>query len=553
MKNLPIGVEDYLNAQRLFYVDKTLLIRDVIDFGMYKSLLFTRPRRFGKSLNLSMLEYYFTNSGEYGYAFEGKKISGAGEKYREHLNRYPVIRINLKDVYSPTFAGMSLLIKQIISEQYIRFNVLESSDKLTEYEKDEYRKVASMAVEDVDYYVTSIQRLSSCLFKHFGERVVILIDEYDAPIEQAFEFGYYEEALLFFKRFYSHSIKGNGNALLSVITGVLEVSKESLYSGFNNPVVASVYSDDFTEYFGFTADEVRMLLDSFGVDADIGEIRRYYGGYGNGKVEVFNPWSVLNYINEETYKAYWTNTGTTSLLSKVINNIGLGGEESFAEYINSDSPVALDPSINFQDLDDLNAVYSYLVQLGYLVARRESFDRYRIRIPNAEIRSIFEKEIIGRNARRGPMPAAQRLREALESADVDGISEVLETYILDSYSYYDLRDEKDYQNIITGILSVVFDDYVTKSEVNSKSGRCDIMISPKRRNDLGIVLEIKRYGNSISRKRLEGYAAAALGQIKGNAYYSELIRRDCDRILLYGFAFDANKVAVQSEEVGKRG
>lgn len=547
MKNLPIGVEDYLNAQQLCYVDKTLFIKDIIDFGLYKSMLFTRPRRFGKSLNLSMLEYFFSNSGDFGYAFKDKKIFKEDKKYREYLNNYPVIRLNLKDIYSPSFDGMTTLIKQTISEQYIKFNFLENSDKLTDYEKSEYKKIASMNADDIEYYITSVKKLSLYLYKQFNKKVIILIDEYDSPIEQAYECGYYDQALMFFKRFYSNTLKGNENVLFSVITGVLEISKESLYSGLNNPVVISVYSKDFSQYFGFTTEEVTELLEKFNIKEDINNLRKYYGGYGSSEIEIFNPWSILNYINEEVYRNYWVNTGTTSILGNIISNIGLNGDELFTEFINANTPLELDPTINFQDLNNVKSIYSYLVQLGYLVARTEDFNSYRIFIPNEEIRGIFQKEVIGRNVNKELVPVTLSLKEALKNGDVNKITEILNKYILDSYSYYDLKQEKDYQNIITGILSVVFDDYVTKSEVNSKLGRCDIMISPKKENDIGIIIEIKKYNNSLSNKRLKNYALKAIEQIKTNRYYNELFIRKCNKILLYGFVFDDKKFSAENE------
>ena len=552
MLDLPIGVEDYLAACESYYIDKTLLIKEIIDYGINKSFLITRPRRFGKSLNLSMIEYYFTNHGDFKYAFENKLIYKQGDKYLSYINKYPVIRFNLKGIFANSFNDLAMTLIKNISMLYRKFSELATSDKLIDFEKNEYNKIVTMSDRNPEYYVDALKELSYLLYKHYNQKVIILIDEYDAPIEQAYENNYYQEAINFFKRFYSNALKGNEYVCFSVITGVLEVSKESLYSGLNNPIVFHVGNENLTQYFGFTTDEVKKILSDNNSNLDIVELKKQYGGYGNDKTELFNPWSVMNAVNEGILSNYWVNTGTTSILTSIFEKIGFDNDELFVEYLNNNEKMFnFNNAINFNDLNSIDSLFSYLIQTGYLVAKRNNLNSFNVFIPNEEVKSIFTNEIINRNINPSKFNLGASFKNAIVESNEDKIKTLLEDYILESFSYLDLRQEKDYQILITGILSVLFDDYVVKSEVISRNGRCDIMICPKKNNDLGIVIELKKYKGRLSLKNLDKYSIKGLEQIKNNRYYSELIRRNSKKIIIFCFTFDEINVNVKCETIKK--
>lgn len=548
MKNLPIGIDDYLSIIDSFYVDKTLFIKELIDYANGKSFLITRPRRFGKSLTLSMVEYFFTNRNDYSYAFKNKNIFKAGDKYISCLNSYPVIRLNMKDISADSYESLMLQTKRMISELYRLFPELENSDKLFKIEKDNYINISNEVYDDIFKYSSAIKDLSLYLYKHYNKKVIILIDEYDTPIQISYENGFYDQSIQFYKVLYSSALKGNQNLYFSLVTGVLEVSKESLFSGLNNLLVFSILDRDLSQYFGFTKEEVLQIIDDYKLNVKIDELEKWYGGYGVD-ASIFNPWSIINYINSEKVDNYWSNTGTNSLINSLIDKFNMD-EISFAEYLNNKNmSFNYDKSISYKDLNNVNSLFSFLVQSGYLTAENKDNNLYSLKIPNIEISNIFKKEIILRNNELKNPSLAINLRNAIISRNTDSISNCFEKYILDSFSYYDLIQEKDYKVLVVGILSILFEDYVVKSEVNSKNGRCDIMISPKNKNDIGIIIELKKYKGQLSHAILDKYANKAIEQIKEIRYYQELVRRECNEILMYGFVFDDSKVKIKESSI----
>ena len=554
MKNVPIGIEDYIKAQSYYYVDKTLLIKDVIDNYIGKSILVTRPRRFGKSLNLSMLEYFFSNKHNAGDSFEDKQIKSNIDIYANYLNQYPVIRLNFKNIMATSYKALCNQIIDSISSIYRRFPEIVESNVLFDVEKNEFLNVINKKYDEPFEYANSILNLSYYLFKIYHKNVIILIDEYDTPIQSSYDNGFYDEAISFFKSFYSSTLKGNEYMLFSFVTGVLEIGKESLFSGLNNLTVSTIADNKLINYFGFTEDEIKDMLNYYEVDKSLDEINKWYGGYGTKETNIFNPWSMLNYIENKEFSYYWVNTSTNSLINSLINDNNdtyIKNKEIFAEFLNNaEYSISFNQKISYRDINNnTDSLFSFLVQTGYLTAKKNDEDEYSMYIPNKEIQYVFKNEVIGINSPKETLKIASSLKETFVDGAPNRIKEILENYVLTSFSYFDLNNEKNYQVLITGILATLFDEYVVKSEVNNQKGRCDIMISPKNNKNLGIVIELKKYKNKNSKNRLENYAKLAIEQIKEQFYYQELKERNVNRIILYGMAFDQKSLEIDFCEV----
>ncbi len=539
--NVPIGIENYKEAQNYYYVDKTLLIDEIINSMIGKSILVTRPRRFGKSLVVSMLEYFFSNNEKSDDIFKDKAIYNCPTSYA-HINKYPTIHINMKNVNGENKDELITKCINEISNLYRKHDYLLDSVVLSKEEKDYFNNVLSTSFNDYFYYQDSIKKLSSFLYNHFKHKVVILIDEYDTPIESSYENNFFNETITFFKELYSNSLKGNDNVFFCFITGVLEISKESLFSGLNNLSVFSVIDNKLNAYFGFTEDEARTILKNFGLDEQFEDITKWYSGYIFGNRTLFNPWSLLNYVERQQIRSYWINTGSNNLIGKLLEpHI----KDDFLSFINNESlEIDFNNSINYDDFQyDNTAIYSYLVQSGYLVAEYKKAPKsYVIKIPNAEIYECFKNDVIAKGFNKSLLSIATQLRNAILNKKVADISNILENYVIESFSYYDLKNEKSYQILLTGILATLFDTHVVKTEVNNLKGRCDIMISPKMNDDIGIIVEVKCHNGKtpLSKTKLNESAISAIKQIEKNNYYSELKRRGCQTILLYGISFDIN-------------
>lgn len=551
MNRLPIGIENYLDAIEAYFVDKTLFIKEAIDYFSYRTVLLTRPRRFGKSLTLSMLEYYFTNKGNYRYAFEGRKILSQGPEYTRHLNQYPVIHLNMKNVTGENYDDLLFETKKAIASLFEGFAIVLDSDKLSPRMKEEFEAFLHLKHQEDKPYTGALSFLIDALYAYYGKRVIVLIDEYDTPLNEAYQKGFFDEAVGFFSSFYSSSLKGVDKLLMGVLTGVLEISKESVFSELNNVDVYSIADEELSTYFGFTTSEVKELFAFFGVDTPVEEAIANYGGYGGGKEKVCNPWSILNYVNRRRFLPYWLNTGSNyyinSLLTKNPNNL-----DRLLLIVNDKArPFHFERAISFRDLESGgDYLLSLLVHAGYLSAYFSNEDSaYYLSVPNIETRSVIEKEIISRNnAAPMPLKEANLLREAFLAGDKNGIEEAF-TRIFSSFSYFDFNSEKDYQNAITGILAILFDEYIVKSEVNTPKGRCDILVSPKNEKGTGIVVEIKRYKGRESQAKALEKAKVAFNQIKMHRYSDELKMRECQNVFLYAFIVFDNGFRAFSEEI----
>ncbi|MBQ7243622.1 MAG: AAA family ATPase [Bacilli bacterium] len=553
IRDLPIGIENYKEASAKYYVDKTLLLRDILERGEGKAILLTRPRRFGKSLALSMVDYFFNVKEQSRSLFEDRliwSIPGIESK----INSHPVIHLNMKGLEQSRSVSILDAVKDRIFLLYREYPELLDSASLDAVEKEEFEAIYSKRADPV-LLVSSLQRLSRFLFKHYGEKTVLLIDEYDGPIQSAFESGCYEEVMEFFKPFYGGALKGNDNLYFALLSGVLQISKESLFSGLNNLLVSSVASRFLGDYFGFTETEVSQMLKDFEVNVDPAVVREYYGGYllSSGK-EVYNPWSILNFVEERKIKSFWANTGSNELLLSVIRMEK--SRISLLDFLNNATKKApFNPAISYKDIrENAASSLSFLAQTGYLSLSADSSDYlndvYEYRIPNREIYEVFKTEVIGRSVDPESMDVASRLKESILAQQEEEIQSILQQYLLSALSTYDLSDERNYHNAITGLLAVLFDHYVVKNEVDSGTGRCDILMIPKEPKQIGIVIEVKRSRakDPLSKARLNRLAAQAIAQAKRKDYPEILRQAGCAAIYLYGFAFQNKASSIASEK-----
>ena len=550
LKRLPIGVEDYLSVNDYYYVDKTLIIKDLIDCAISQSFLIARPRRFGKSLMLSMINYFFNIDGDYSDSFKDKKIYQCGDKYLSYMNQYPVIHLNLKNLIYNSYDMMidktCELITSIFREKMNLLNELT----MTDYEKEEFLKYANKRYEEPMKYVDCLVFLCELLYRRYGKKVIILIDEYDTPLNNAYQYGFYDKAIEFYKIFYTSILKANRSSLFSITTGVLQISKESIFSELNNLNVFSVTNEMLDEYFGFNEKEVCDLFKHYNVPYDKDMIYKWYGGYGFNS-DLYNPWSILNYVKNEVYDYYWVNTGSNAIISNLIRSVDNSINELNAVINDEEYGLKLNTSISYKDIkNDFNTLVSFLVQGGYLVAHRiKNSESYNISVPNLEIEEVYYREIVSRNKTNNNLELANKFKNALLEGDNDLITKLLSEYILVSFSYFDLKKEKDYQIVIITLMATLFDTYLVKSEVNNRYGRCDIMLLPKDKQDIGMIIEIKKYQGQIGMNRLNKNAISAVEQIKNNEYYQELMRSGVKDIILYGMVFDERNSGSYSEKI----
>ena len=555
--DLPIGIENYKEATKKYYIDKTLMIRDLIERGEGKAVLLTRPRRFGKSLALSMVDYFFSLKEDARPLFEDKEIYQAGDYVLAKMNRYPVIHFNMKGIEESPSTSILERTKDRIYLLYREYPELLESPNLTDVDRKEFAAIYHKTADDV-LLISSLERLTRFLYKHYGEKVVLLIDEYDSPIESAYENGRFDEVIGFFKPFYGDALKGNDYLYFALISGVLQISKESLFSGLNNLLVSSIGSVFLSRYFGFSEAEVEKLLADYGIPLEYRTISSYYGGYRlpTGE-EICNPWSILNFVEERKLKPYWANTGSNELLLDVIGQERSG--TTLLEFLNNASMKApFHPAISYKDMgENAGMSLSFLAQAGYLTIQGDSDsfaeDVYEYRIPNQEIYDIFRLEILGRYVPNEDMATALRLKGAIVERKDEEISVILNEYLLSSFSCFDLKDERNYHNAVTGLLSVLFDRYVVKNEIQTGLGRCDILMVPKKVGEVGIVIEIKKTKaqNQLSKSRLSALAKQAIKQIKKKDYPEILRKSGCKTIYLFGFAFQNKVSAIASEEIAE--
>lgn len=547
---LPIGISSYIEAvSNYYYVDKTLLIRDFID-TLPKVSLFTRPRRFGKTLNMDMLRVFFEKTEEDNSVwFRDKQIWSCGESYRKHQGRYPVIFLTFKDVKYNNWEQARADMAEILRMEYARHADLAESEKCTGYERDFYARILAGTEDEVEL-ARALFVLSGMLHKHVGEKAVIIIDEYDTPIQQGYEAGYYEEIIGFIRNLFSGAFKDNPHLAYGFLTGILRVAKESIFSGMNNLKVNTIMDDRFSAYFGFTEEEVNEMLAAYGASDKMPEAKAWYDGYRFGNSDVFNPWSIINYVDEQCFpKAFWQSTGNNAIVGKILKEASAETMESLQKLLEGKQVTAyVDTGVIYPEiLCNPSSIYSFLLMTGYLknsgITPQSDGDYIcSVTIPNKEISLVYEKEILTRWGVPETESTAARIRQAFYEQDAEKLGEYIGDYLRQTVSYFDTSDEIFYQGLVLGLVAILNNRYLVRSNRESGEGRYDIQLLPKSNQLPGILVELKAAKEKSA--DLRALADEALSQIEQKHHETEMLSQGITNIIKYGVAFCRKNVEV---------
>ena len=550
---LPVGVSDYrLASTEYYYIDKTMMLKDFIDERPMVTL-FTRPRRFGKTLNMDMLRTFFekTNEDTSKY-FKDKKIWEQGEYYRSFRGKYPVIFITLKDVKHNSWDNTFANIGSIISSEYCRHSDLSKSPKLDKKQKDFYDKMVSEKFSAVDLE-RSLLYLSEMLKKHYGEGAVIIIDEYDTPIQSGHTNGFYDDVIAFMRNLLSGCFKDNKSLAFGFLTGILRVAKESIFSGLNNLTINSVLDNKYSEYFGFTANEVKEMAAYYSAPDKFDEVCEWYDGYRFGKTDIFNPWSVINYFSNDCEpRAFWLSTGSNDIIGEIIKEADNEIYERLSSLVNGGSfTTYIDTSVIYPQIkNNPSSIYSFLLMAGYLKVVKSSVSisgdfMCEVALPNKEISLVYRKEILQKLENLIPQATAIAVEEAIFSGNGEKLRDIISNFLIQSVSAFDAAGENFYHGFMLGVCALFGNSYVTSNR-ESGDGRYDIALSPKVSNLPGIIIELKAEKN-CNENELQELAKTALKQINDKKYDTELKSKGVKTIYKYGVAFSGKHVAVEAE------
>ena len=545
-KAVPVGIEDFERIVRedYYYVDKTQLIEELL-INRAPVTLFTRPRRFGKTLNMSMIKYFFDvkNKEENKKLFENLKISNS--EYMSEQGKYPVIFISLKDLKEDTWEECIESIKDIMHKIFNEYSFLR--EKLNVVEKRQFDKIWEITGNERNLK-TSLLDLSNYLNKYYGEKAIILIDEYDAPIINAFDKGYYNEAINFFQTFYSSALKTNNSLKYGILTGITRIIKEGIFSGLNNLKVDTILNKKYSEYFGLLESEVVEMLDYFGIKYKIEEVKEWYNGYIFGESEVYNPWSIVNYIDNREIKAYWANVSGNTLLENMLNHAGESVYEDLKRFTDGESieKYISDGTTIKSLLSNDDEIWQLLLYSGYLTKdekqeKESDSNVYNLKIPNKEIRKYFGNMFLNRFF--GTEVKTNILIKALEGGDIKKFEETLGEIMINMLSHFDLDKEmeKIYQVFMIGLVGFLMGKYEIISNDESGYGRYDLAMIPIKSNEKAYLMEFKI---SKTKKGMEESAEKALKQIDEKKYDTKLKARGIKNILKIGIAFYGKEVKV---------
>ena len=545
-KAVPVGIEDFerIINEDYYYVDKTLLIEELL-INRAPVTLFTRPRRFGKTLNMSMIKYFFDvkNKEENKKLFENLKISNS--EYMSEQGKYPVIFISLKDLKEDTWEECIESIKDIMHKIFNEYSFLR--EKLNVVEKRQFDKIWEITGNERNFK-TSLLDLSNYLNKYYGEKAIILIDEYDAPIINAFDKGYYNEAVNFFQTFYSSALKTNNSLKYGILTGITRIIKEGIFSGLNNLKVDTILNKKYSEYFGLLESEVIEMLDYFGMKYKIEEVKEWYNGYIFGESEVYNPWSIVNYIDNREIKAYWANVSGNTLLENMLNHAGESVYEDLKRFTDGESieKYISDGTTIKSLLSNDDEIWQLLLYSGYLTKdekqeKESDSNVYNLKIPNKEIRKYFGNMFLNRFF--GTEVKTNILIKALEGGDIKKFEETLGEIMINMLSHFDLDKEmeKIYQVFMIGLVGFLMGKYEIISNDESGYGRYDLAMIPIKSNEKAYLMEFKI---SKTKKGMEESAEKALKQIDEKKYDTRLKARGIKNILKIGIAFYGKEVKV---------
>ena len=558
MKRLPIGIEDFekIRQEDYYYVDKTSMIGDIIRNGA-EVTLFTRPRRFGKSLNMSMLEQFFSLNGK-PELFEGLQIMGEPELCQKYMGQYPVISLSLKGINAVSYETAFKIAVRGINESAAMVDYLEQSERLTKNDKESYRELLKRDMDEAEFYV-SLRELSRLLAKHFDKKVIILIDEYDVPLAKAYENGYYDQMIFTMRNFLEQALKTNRNLQFAVLTGCMRISRESIFTGLNNFQVLSISDVGFDEYFGFTDNEVRQLLCYYRQEQSYGSIREWYDGYRFGNVDVYCPWDVLNHCQKLLAdpsvqpQNYWINTSSNDVVRRFIekSDSGMTRQEIEALIAGEEIEKEICQELTYQDMyANIENIWSVLFMTGYLTYHgKPENNRFCLAIPNLEIRNIFTTQIMEyfRKNVQADGKTRKSFCDALEQGDAETVEEILQQYLKKTISIRDTFVQKQmkenfYHGILLGILGIK-ERWAVSSNRESGDGYSDIVVETEN-SEKGMILELKyaQDGN------LEQACRKALAQTT-EVHYAEILEdQGINEILCYGIAFYKKRCMVMCKK-----
>lgn len=540
-KPLPIGIDDFktIIEEDYYYADKTKMIERLLDDGAGVTL-FTRPRRFGKTLNMSMLNYFFNlkNKEENRKLFENLYISKS--KYMNQQGEYPVIYLSFKDIKALNWEKCYYLTRRLIGYLYNEFEFLR--EKLNKKDLSDFDKVW-LDEEGADWE-NSLKNLLRYLYEYYNKKVVVLIDEYDTPIVSGYNNGYKKEVLALYRSLYSTVLKSNTHLQFSVMTGILRIAKEGIFSGLNNLQVYNIFEKNFSEYYGLTEEEVLEGLKYYNLEYEINDVKDWYDGYQFGNTEVYNPWSIMNFLKDGELKPYWQGTAGNETINELLDR---GNKEIFDDLEKLFRKEIVYKKIrDFTEFtDDMNEIWELFLYSGYLTTSGEQKDKeHPIRIPNREIMEFFEDRFIDRFT--GNYQKFSDTIRYLRAGNIEKFGEILQNEVISSLSYFDTdKDEKYYKVFLIGIFVALMNDYVRLSERESGHGRADLILEPKKKENPGYIFEFKV---ANSEEELESYAEEGFEQIEEKKYDAELINHGVTEIIYIGLAFYKKKLKMKYED-----
>ena len=556
MYAMPVGVDNFreMVSRDYYFVDKTNFIKELLD-NKNKVTLITRPRRFGKTLAMRMLQEFFDINAAGRDTFKGLNISRAGEKYIQHRGKYPVIFFSLKDIATGNYQDALRDLCGKISDLYAEYGFLAESPALNEREKEYFLSVYNIADHEQygrDKWGKSLKMLTVYLWKHYGVKTILLLDEYDAPIQHAWEDGYYEDMIRFMRQFYSEVLKGNDALEFAVLTGVLRVAKESIFSGLNNLKVCSVLSEDYSDIFGFTGQEVARMAADLQREDKLPEIREWYDGYSFGGSEIYNPWSVIMYFDAKCKPApYWVNTSGNGIIKYMLDRLDGRGREDLQSLMDGNTiSKQVQEGIIYEEIgSNADDLYTMLLTTGYLkcTSSQDSLlgTYMDLQIPNLEILRLFTREIAQNfTGYRGVSDITNMMDEMLKGNAVL-FEEDLNRILRNSVSYHDAANgESFYHGMMLGFCVLLKDTHIVQSNRESGYGRFDLALIPTDRRYYGVIMEFKR---AADEGQLEEKALEALAQIEELSYIAEFQQRQIEKVWKYGIAFCGKKVCLRGQ------
>lgn len=548
LEELPIGISDYkeLIDQNCYYVDKTMLIKEIMKSG--KAILITRPRRFGKTLNQSMLKYFFDIKEEdTSYLFEDKKI-WQEEKYRQMQGQYPVIFLSFKDVKSQNYDESFLQIKRLMAQEYARHKeVLASIEE--EKDREIYQEIIDREAGGVDYKF-SLENLSRYLANHYGVKPIILIDEYDTPIMSAYNNQYYDKFINFFKTFLSAALKDNSYLEKSVLTGITKVEKESIFSDLNNLKVSTVLSTFYNDKFGLTKEEVKEIIEHYELEYEEEEIIEWYNGYNFGGKEIYNPFSIINLVDHQgEIKEYWINSSANQLIKDLIRKSSAEFKTGILELINGNTiTTEIERNLVLDDIDGREEnIWTLLLFSGYLKWTKQiQLREYKLKIPNQEVMFFYRYTV--QNILKDKNIDLFRMIEKLVLGNIKEFKKEFQELTKETLSYFDTQEknpERFYHGLVLGMVAGLKNKYIIKSNCETGYGRADVLLIPRDKSEAGLVIEFKKYSLDNDRN-LKDSADQALEQIENKEYEAEIKNQGINKVIKVGIAFRGKKLEIKS-------